>query len=148
MLNVKNALIAAALLLSGCATANLPAGDRLAALDLQDEVTLSVQADVKAGRSVQSLVNALTPSDVDHMEFVLLKNVNGSFIQVGSLSTPNGSGVSKTVNFAHLKMNTTYKVAATCIGTGGANLNKADGSGVATVTTTNDNYVPSRSTST
>lgn len=128
------------LLLGGCAsgTYTLPAKDILQ----QAEVTLGVSASVGAGRTVQSVVSPWTSSDVDHLKMDLYKQVDGVFTKISTQETAVGSGVTKTVNFTHLKMNTAYKIAVTCQDASGASLNKADGSGEATITTSNDNYVP------
>jgi len=108
----------------------------------QLDVTLGVGASVGAGRTIQAVVAAYTAADVDHLAVDLYKDVDGSFTLISSQQTPAGSGVTKTVDFTHLKMNTTYKVAVSCITAGGASINKNDGSGEATVTTSNDDYVP------
>lgn len=129
-----------ALTLGGCTSA--PVGKILEEAVQQKEVVLGVSTTVGAGRTVQAVVNPWTSADVDHLKMDLYKQVDGTFTQIASQETPPGSGVAKTVNFNHLKMNTTYKVVVTCLSASGASLNKADGSGEAVVTTTSDDYVP------
>lgn len=65
---------------------------------------------------------------------------NGTYSQVATQTTPNGSGVSKTVDFAHLKMNSNYKVQVICYNSSNVDITKA-GTGVSTVNTTNDNVI-------
>lgn len=129
-----------ALALSGCASS--PVGKLIEQTVLQDEVVLGVSATVGAGRTVQAIVAPWTAADVDHLKMDLYKKIDGVFTLISSQETPAASGVTKTVNFSHLKMNTDYKVKVSCMDATGASLNKADGSGEAVVTTTNDNYVP------
>ncbi len=129
-----------AALLGGCA------GSPLArAVDVkvgEGEVVMGVMADVAHGRLLQSIVSAYTPADVDHLTVDLYKQqADSSFALVATQDTPAGSGVTKTVNFAHLKMNTTYKVAVKCYHAGGADITKA-GTGTSTVTTSSDDFVP------
>ncbi len=128
------------MLLGGCASGsytNVPKE-----LQKQVDVTLGVYATVGAGRTVQAVVSPYTDADVDHLKVDLYKQIDGTFTLISTQETPAASGVTKTVNFSHLKMNTTYKVAVTCVNASGSSLNKADGSGESTVTTSNDNFVP------
>jgi len=105
-------------------------------------VTLGVLARVQAGRMIQAVVSPYTSTDVDHVKVALRKQeADGTFSLLTSQETPAGSGLTKTVSFSHLKMNSTYKVAVTCVDSSGASLNMADGSGESTVSTTNNDYV-------
>jgi len=127
-------------LLGGCA--GNPNALKNAGVDVnQGEVTLGVATTIEAGRMIQAIVNPYTSADVDHLHVELAKLVSGSYVTVASQDTEAGSGITKTVNFAHLKMNSTYKITVGAITAAGANINKA-GSGTATLTTTNDDFVP------
>jgi hypothetical protein len=128
-------------LLAGCASGGIPVPASLEAR-LQDNVTLGVMANIRAGRTVQAVVSPYTPSDVDHLSFTLSRqNADSTWTVLATQATPNGSGTSMVVNFSHLKMNTTYKVQVKCYTAANVDITKADGSGAGTITTTNDNYV-------
>jgi len=128
-------------LLSGCASGGISVPASLEA-SLQGNVTLGVIASIRAGRTVQAVVSPYTPSDVDHLSFTLSRqNADGTWTVLATQATPNGSGTAKVVNFSHLKMNTIYKVQVKTYTAANVDITKADGSGVGTITTTNDDYV-------
>ncbi|MBU6429891.1 MAG: hypothetical protein KGR26_12835, partial [Cyanobacteria bacterium REEB65] len=133
----KLTVLAAAAMLAGCAN---PAN--LAGAKLPGSVTLAVSAQALAGRYTQSLVTPWTPQNVDHLEFMLSQASGSAWTPLATASTPAGSGTTETANFLHLKMDTTYKVQVSAFTADGQNITANDGSGVATITTSNDNFVP------
>ena len=85
-----------------------------------DQMSLAVTvrlADRVFDGTVHPLVNATTidGDKVDHLSVTLRQKISGSWIRQASQSTPNGSDLSKTVNFGHLLQYTNYRLVVKAI---------------------------------
>jgi len=92
-------------LLGGCATGQFNATlDAGVVTKGTGEVVMGVMAELTHGRVVQAVVSAYTAADVNRFSVDLHKQqADSSYSLVASQTTPEGSGVAKTVNFGNLK---------------------------------------------
>ncbi len=56
----------------------------------------------------------------DHIRVTLYQRISGSWVSQSTKSTPDGSGMTKTVDFTHLTMNTSYRLKADLIKSSGS----------------------------
>lgn len=65
---------------------------------------------------------SIKASLVSHLKLELRENVNGAWLTQVVASTPAGSGMTKTIDFYHLKRNTSYRLVVSAIRTNGSTL--------------------------
>ena len=125
-------------LLAGCGSnaaeagiAKVPAGPGLRA-----EVRISGPAPIApAGFRTQAAVTGYSAADVNWMKFELWQVEGQSATLMATSQTPAGSGVSKTVDWSHLKQNTTYRLKVFAYSASGTLLNANAAPAIQEVTT-------------
>jgi hypothetical protein len=119
-------LVALLGLLAGCGVdsaevgiAKVPAGPGLRA-----QVRVAGAAPIApAGFRTQAVVNGYSAVDIDWMKFELWQVQGQTATLLATSQTPTGSGASKTVDWSHLKQNTTYRLKVFAYNAAGTMLN-------------------------
>lgn len=62
---------------------------------------------------------SINPNQVNHLKVELKEMIGGTWVSQSMVSTPGGSGLSKTIDFDHLKRNTSYRVTVSAIRSNG-----------------------------